>query len=126
MQTGDEDPFNLTGAPGDYDPNAYFDFGDSHFDDIPPAGDGEAPGFDFTGANAVGDEGGIDWDFNAGADGEMFGTSPAAAQQGGGLAPGRELLGEGRVESVSSAATSPAQTFMDDPGTPRKRQRRSE
>ncbi|KAK3109639.1 Heat shock transcription factor, partial [Teratosphaeriaceae sp. CCFEE 6253] len=117
-QTGDEDPFNLTGAPGDYDPNAFIDFGDSSWNDIPAAGEGNAPGFEF---GAPGGEGAdVGWDFDAEADREMFGTSPLAPS---GLMPqGQD--GARKVESVSSEATSPALTLPDDPGTPRKRQRR--
>ncbi|KAK5112667.1 hypothetical protein LTR85_011178 [Meristemomyces frigidus] len=135
---GDENPFDLiTGAPGDYDPNAFINFDDNGWND-PAGADGGELNFDF-GNGPVGDvgNGDMNWDFgNTGGDAggaDMFQTSPAAVGNGG-QAPqrGAEHDGGGRVESVSSEATSPAGTVPDlavgedAAGTPNyKRQRRS-
>lgn len=127
----DEDPFNITGAPGDYDPNAFIDFDNTAW---PAAGSGDDPlDFDFGPAPEGGD---VDWEFNPDpGDGDMFQT--ATSTNAGGLAPPTPAAGPGgsssRVESLSSEATSPAQTVPesatvadgDDPGTPRKRAKRS-
>ncbi|KAK5681116.1 Heat shock transcription factor [Elasticomyces elasticus] len=117
----DVDPFSITGAPGDYDPNAFINFDDSSWNDIPADSN---PAFDFS---APPEDGGIDWNFGASSqDGEMFQQQPDSGRRDGGA---KSLLeGVGRVESVSSEATSPAQTLLDageEPGTPRKRVRRS-
>ncbi|TKA79166.1 hypothetical protein B0A55_03482 [Friedmanniomyces simplex] len=134
---GDEvDPFSMTlGAPGEYDPNAFIDFGDSSWGDIPAAADGGGnPEFDFGAAPAAEDGDGIDWDFGAGdgaaAGGEMFQTADEAAGQGG-LGAEMRRDGVGRLESVSSEAASPALMLPDggggggeDGGMPRKRARR--
>lgn len=111
------DPFDLTGAPGDYDPNAFINFDENAWDG--GNGDGDFDfGFDTSGAAANdsyfgdgvgGDDGG----------GEMFGANTTDPTK---LAPDQ---GGGRVESVSSEATSPAVTVTEEPGTPSKRQRRS-
>ncbi|KAK1066850.1 Heat shock transcription factor [Friedmanniomyces endolithicus] len=130
---GDEiDPFNITGPPGEYDPNAFIDFGDSNWGDIPAAADGSNSDFNYgaapSGADGEGD--GIDWEFNSNAaDGAMFQTMDSAAGQDG---FGTDLRQDraGRVESLSSEGTSPALTVPDggggeEGGTPRKRLRRS-
>ena len=110
------DPFDSIGAPGDYDPSAFVNF------DEPGSWDGDGGDFDF-GFDTSGGNGNTDtnWDFgNDGAndDGDMFGTNDGAV--GDRLA----APGGGRVESVSSDATSPAVTVVEEPGTPSKRQRR--
>ncbi|KAK5115893.1 hypothetical protein LTR62_000349 [Meristemomyces frigidus] len=144
---GDEDPFNITGAPGDYDPNAFVNFDDESWGDVEAAeAPGQPTGFDFGGA--AGDDG-IDWDFSnqAGGAGEdmfpMTGDSdlapnsgrdllqPLFQEYGGGTGTGAD--GVRKVESVSSEATSPAITVLaeqDDSaagteGGQRKRARRS-
>lgn len=135
---GDEDPFDFpgVGAPGEYDPGAFIDFGEGGWGD-PPTGGGEGEGgldFDFGAERTAGEEG-IDWDFgNTGAQdtgAEMFQTGD---EDGGRLAPPPlvtdEHDGGGRVESVSSGATSPAGTVVqevvgEEGGTPRKRRRRA-
>ncbi|KAK0900635.1 Heat shock transcription factor [Friedmanniomyces endolithicus] len=130
---GDEiDPFNITGPPGEYDPNAFIDFGDSSWGDIPPAADGSNSEFNYGAApSAAGGEGdGIDWEFDGNApDGAMFQTLDGAAGQDGFGADLRQDRA-GRVESLSSEGTSPALTVPDGGGgeegaTPRKRLRRS-
>jgi len=124
-QTGEVNPFDLTGAPGDYDPNAFLNFDDHSWND---QGGGSGAGgedddiFNFDNS-AVGDTSGdIDWDFANGAGDDMFQTDNS------GLPPPQQDEG-GRVESVSSEATSPAHTIVEgggeEGGTPNKRQRRS-
>ncbi|KAK3715382.1 Heat shock transcription factor [Vermiconidia calcicola] len=119
---GAQDPMDVVGGPGEYDPNAFINFGDD-------AGGDFDFGFDTSGNNGNGNFDGntgsdpnwADGAFDAGGD-DMFGASGeelsshlAAPNQGG-----------GRVESVSSEATSPAVTVQEEPGTPnRKRQRQS-
>ncbi|KAK4548415.1 hypothetical protein LTR36_009325 [Oleoguttula mirabilis] len=133
-QPGDENPFDLTGAPGDYDPNAFIDFDNSSWNDQAGAESGDLS-FDF-GNGPVGDvgNGDMNWEFgNTGGDAgaDMFQTSPVVTNDR--LAPqaGGEGDGGGRVESVSSVATSPAGTVADTGGedgvgTPTyKKQRRS-
>ncbi|GAB7362052.1 hypothetical protein MBLNU230_g2086t1 [Neophaeotheca triangularis] len=95
--------FDNTGTPGAYDPAAFLNFDDNNFG----ANDGSDINFDF-GTADNGD--GIDWDFsNAGNDlnaSDMFQTGGEAGT-GGYLSP--QTMNEGgRVESVSSSATSPA------------------
>ncbi|KAK3676467.1 Heat shock transcription factor [Recurvomyces mirabilis] len=137
---GDEDPFNITGAPGDYDPNAFVNFDDEGWGDISAANSAN-PNFDFSAGNSGGEMGdGIDWDFGNNAAGDdMFQLNNDAVSQAqahaaaGGSAPPMEDhhhggSGHGRVESLSSEATSPAHTVaeQEEPGsTPRKRARRS-
>lgn len=116
-----QDPFDLTGAPGDYDPSAFINFDDNSWD--PNAGDNAD--FDF-GFDTSGN-GNNDWatNFDGAADGgDMFGTNDTSNST---LAPQKAGDNGGRVESVSSQATSPAATVPDaseEPGTPQKRQRR--
>lgn len=136
-QTGDENPFDLTGAPGDYDPNAFINFDDNTWGQdqaglsgLPGSGNadnGDSLNFDF-GNGAMGADGAADmnWDFGNTGGEDMFQTD----QQGGGvMEPLREQLqeaaadGGGRVESASgSEATSPA--VEGEGGTDAKRQRR--
>jgi heat shock transcription factor len=127
-----QDPFDALGAPGDYDPNAFIDFDGSGWDG------GVEGDFDFgfdTSGNGHGNSwgGGLDGDGGGAAGGQgqrgaddMFGAKDRAAPSGL-LAPQQGGEGGGRVESVSSAATSPAATVEEEavPGTPSKRQRRS-
>lgn len=103
-------PFDAAVGAGEYDPNAFLDFGES-------VGDGTA-GFGFDGG---GKDGEVDWDFGAGdavAGGEegMFGDDVG-------------LFGEddgGKVESLSSEETSPvAAVKEEEDGTARKRARRT-
>nr|POE64998.1 isoform beta of heat shock factor protein 2 [Quercus suber] len=120
----EENPFDFIGNPGDYDPNSFFDFGNS-------APDNADIDFNFqptTNADASGNDDVNNWDFgnNAGVDeSNMFGEQfqdegPASATEN------VNTDGDGgRVESLSSSATSPAGTVPDDPGTPRKRMKRS-
>ncbi|EMC97345.1 hypothetical protein BAUCODRAFT_33067 [Baudoinia panamericana UAMH 10762] len=131
------DLFDLTGAPGDYDPNAYFNFDDTSWQNPDAAGveDGGAASapedlnFDF---GAPVDGGDINWEFNGGLADEMFTTSPSngfannvtlSPQQG----QQKVQHPASRVESLSSEATSPATTavpeVVDEPSTPRKRVR---
>jgi heat shock transcription factor, other eukaryote len=112
-----QDPFDLTGAPGDYDPNSFLNFDGNAFDG--PNGDGDFDfGFDTSGAGNDNSWTGNFDGATGGDDGrDMFSTQPADADK---LAPDQN---GGRVESVSSEATSP--TAGEDPGTPSKRQRRS-
>lgn len=126
-----ENPFDLMGAPGEYDPNAFLNFDDPGWND--PATDtnnGDIQ-FDF-GNGPIGNGDDIPgWEINSNVGGDggdadaMFQTSPAVVG-GDGLAPG------GRVESVSSEATSPAGTVATPGGeeglgtpTTHKRVRRS-
>lgn len=109
------DPFDQLGAPGDYNVNDYV-----NFDDPEPWNHGGDPG-----AGTDFDFGNTDWtNFNAddGVD-NMFGTTNDQSTDH--LAPNQG--GEGRVESVSSEAPSPADgaTGVEEPGTPNKRARRS-
>ena len=118
-----DDSYDFTGAPGDFDPNAFINF-DDNWDD---------PNFDFS--ENVDDN---NWDFENTAGNEdvnldPLSTSTTPVDGGDRLAPPTGD-GQGRVESVSSAATSPAATasVQDDPdagdvepGTPKKRLRRS-
>lgn len=102
-----------TGAPGD------FDLGDFINDDNAFAGDGSDLNFDF---NGTGTDGTMPWDVgNSSNTGEMFQTNDGTLG-----VPEQGQHEGGRVESVSSEATSPAATVpeADDPGTPKKRQRR--
>ncbi|KAK5166207.1 Heat shock transcription factor [Saxophila tyrrhenica] len=117
-----QDPFDLTGAPGDYDPNAFINFDENTWDG---GGDGD---FDFGFDTGAGDGDNNNWPGNmgAGAGGEnavddLFGPTPADPNH---LAAGQN---GGQVESVSSSATSPAgpNGGEDGAGTPNKRQRRS-
>ncbi|KAK5134827.1 hypothetical protein LTR08_006059 [Meristemomyces frigidus] len=123
-QSADENPFDLTGAPGDYDPSAFIDFDDSTWND-PTGADGGDIDFDF-GNGPVGNGGDMNWEFDgtgADAGADMFQASPVVKDR---LAPqAAEHDGGERVESVSSAGTSPAGTVPDEPGTPNKRQRQS-
>jgi heat shock transcription factor len=125
------DPFDSIGAPGEYDPNAFIDFDGTGWDGGMGAGDEDFDfGFDTSGNDGGGASGNTAWGGGfdaAGGDGsDMFNTSPA---DGGKLAPNQGNDSGGRVESVSSEATSPAPTVQevgeDIPGTPNKRQRRS-
>jgi heat shock transcription factor len=114
-----QDPFDSLGAPGEYDPNAFIDF-DTGWDG---GGEGDFDfGFDTSGNENWGSgfDGGA-----AGGEGDMF-DGKAPATPSGLLAPQQSGDG-GRVESVSSEATSPAATVEEDavPGTPSKRLRRS-
>lgn len=116
------DPFDLTGAPGDYDPNAFINFDENAWDGN---GDDFDFGFDTTAAANAGNNGwGGGLDNGTGVDdgADMFntGNSPNSTH----LAPDR---GGRRVESVESGAPSPVATVeaVEEPGTPSKRQRRS-
>lgn len=118
----DDNPFDFTGNPGDYDPNNFFDFGSS----APENTDIDfnfAPTADPTGTS--GDDVN-NWDFSATDAADMFGEP---FDGDGNLAPRKDEGGGGvhgsRVESLSSEATSPTGTVGDEPGTPRKRPRRS-
>jgi heat shock transcription factor len=116
-----QDPFDSLGAPGEYDPNAFIDFG-SGWDG---GGEGDFDfGFDTSGNENWGS--GFDGGGAAGAQGEDMFDGKAPATPSGLLAPQQGSEG-GRVESVSSEATSPAATVEEDtvPGTPSKRLRRS-
>ncbi|WPG97827.1 Hypothetical protein R9X50_00060800 [Acrodontium crateriforme] len=115
----DENPFEFSGAPGDYDPGSFINFDDPSWHD----GQANDINFDF---GTSGDNN-IDWDFgdtvkDSGA--EMFQTADDTKK----LSVQSEGTG-GRVESVSSAATTPAADAQEsnevEPGTPRKRTRRS-
>lgn len=123
-----DDPFNITGNPGDFDINAFV-----HNDDTNAfASDGtDLLNIDFGQPTDPGD-----FNWNYGTDGandeaDMFQTGNEAGT--GRLAPQQQSLGlndgggGGRVESVSSEATSPAVTALgeEDGATPRKRTRRS-
>jgi heat shock transcription factor, other eukaryote len=109
------DPLDLTGAPGEYDPSSIFDFdnaGAGWHDPVAAtttaAGD---PSFDFDFNGAGAETGDINWDFGAGADGDMFATSAA------GPVGQQQVFNDGRrVESVSSSATSPATTAAEHAG----------
>lgn len=114
-----QDPFDLIGAPGEYDPNAFINFDENAWDDN---GEDFDFGFDTGAGNSVNNN----WANNLGETGggddgaDMFNTDASNTTH---LAP--EANG-GRVESVSSEATSPAATTAgEEPGTPSKRQRRS-
>lgn len=113
------DPFDNLGAPGDYDPNSFINFDDNtDFD------------FGFDTSNETGGGGGT-WPVGdaAGVGGDGNGQDMFASGDGdAGLEVPQEPLEAGRVESVSSAATSPASGGGgggEEPGTPRKRARRS-
>ena len=118
-QTSDDNNyFDPIGAPGDYDPNSFLNLDDAN--DF---------NFDASGADGGND---FNWDFNANSDpisDNMFQTDDTCQDDNlaHNLAPPDQRDGVGRVESVSSAATSPAQTVSGDggeePGTPSKRRR---
>jgi heat shock transcription factor len=101
--------FDPTGAPGEFDPNSFINFDNEN--DL---------NFNFDN-----DDGQIDWDFGSSA-------NPASANNtyqnnldqadSSMLQPEQPMDGGGRVESVSSGATSPA---VDEYGTPGKRPRLS-
>ena len=127
LSSMNQDPFDLTGAPGDYDPNAFINFDDNSWDPNNPADNGD---FDF-GFDTSGNDG-TNWatNFDGNGDGgDMFGSNTDPTN--GGLAPQDAAAGEGgRVESVSSEATSPAATatgqeYGEEPETPNKKMRRS-
>lgn len=110
--------FDVTGGPGEFDPNSFLNF------------DNDADiNFDFNGAGQDGADGDVNWDFGNAADGagDMFQTGPFAQDGNTGLeSTERPNNGEqGRVESISSAATSPNAAAGDEPATPKKRQRRN-
>ena len=109
------DPFDSLGAPGEYDPSAFIDFDGTGWDGA--VGDED---FDF-GFDTSGTAG---FEAGGGDGGDMFNTGVV---DDGTLAPDRGDGVGGRVESLSSEATSPAPTVQEDgvPGTPNKRQRRS-
>lgn len=122
-----ENPFDLVGAPGEYDPSAFINFDEGTWGNGSGGGGGtggdvsggEGQGLEFDFGAEGGDDGGeIDWD--------MFQTSPQVNGEtgwGGGGAAGVEGTsgdgegpggGGGRVESVSSSATSPSQPAEGD------------
>ncbi|TKA31115.1 hypothetical protein B0A50_02084 [Salinomyces thailandicus] len=134
-QSGEENPFDLTGAPGDYDPNAFINFDDSSWQN--PSGEGEHGdgsggddlAFDF-GNGPIGEGAGeVNWDFTNDSGGDMFDTADTAGAPGiDGQDRMPEAEGGGRIESVSSAATSPegqAPGEGNRPDTPRKRARKA-
>ena len=110
-----QDPFDLIGAPGDYDPSAFINFDENAWDGN---GDDFDFGFDTTNNGAENNWGNSQGE-SAGADdgADMFKTDASDPTH---LVPDAN---GGRVESVSSEATSPA--AGEEPGTPSKRQRRS-
>lgn len=97
--------FDPTGAPGDFDPNSFINFDNDN--DL---------NFDFNEDN----DGGVDWDFGnsatGGGEADPFASTTAGQQDEGGLRPDQGVDGGGRVESVSSGATSPAGTEAEDGG----------
>ena len=110
------DPFDSLGVPGEYDPGAFIDF-DADGDVWDAGGDVDGGDFDFGFADSAGGgntgEGAWGAGFDAaaaGGDGEMFRTGPV---EEGRLKPTQGDGGGGRVESVSSEATSPAPTVQD-------------
>lgn len=108
------DPFDSIGAPGDYDPNSFLNFDDNNDFDF---------GFDTTGSNWPDGAGGVGAGSQMpdGAGQDMFASGDGDGE-GGLEVPHESAEHGGRVESVSSAATSPA--AGEDPGTPRKRVKR--
>jgi heat shock transcription factor len=99
--------FDPTGAPGEFDPNSFINFDNEN--DL---------NFDFGN-----DDGQIDWDFGATANqASANNTYHSNADQGDSsmLGPESAMDGGGRVESVSSGATSPD---GDEYSTPGKRPR---
>ncbi|KXL49090.1 hypothetical protein M433DRAFT_483818 [Acidomyces richmondensis BFW] len=145
LDQGMMDDIDITGAPGDYDPGAFINFDDSgwnsgapvdlNFDFGTDAGNGAVDGdfnFDFGGGtqqDGEADQGGC---VGGGADGDMFQTSTFSPlhQQQQQQQPSPRLThepdGGGRVESISSEATSPLGTGDELPEVPdRKRPRTS-
>ena len=121
-----QDPFDNIGAPGDYDPNAFINFDENAWDPATAADGGDFDfGFDTSGNGNGGGNWAGNFDNTADTD-DLFGTNAEAGNDR--LAPeSAGADGGGRVESVSSEATSPAATVQDvgeEPGTPNKRQRR--
>nr|POE94935.1 isoform beta of heat shock factor protein 2 [Quercus suber] len=119
----EENPFDFTGNPGDYDPSNFFDFGNSAPDNadidfnFPPPADADT--------NGVEDVNNWDFSNNAGMDeADMFGEPFQAEVPASTIETANGDGAGGRVESLSSEATSPAGTVPDDPGTPRKRVKR--
>lgn len=116
----EENPFDITGAPGEYDPNAFIDFDNGNWG----AGAGGDVNFDFANTDA----GNIDWNFGNTDVGDSVGTDMFQSADNENTlltADDQQHDGGGRFESVSSGATSPAGTAVEDPGTPKKRQRLS-
>lgn len=132
---GGQDPFDLIGAPGDYDPNAFLNLDENAWDPSNAGDDNEDFdfGFDTSGGGGGANAGAGNWNFDgsdpASAD-NMFGV-PAGNDSSRFAAPvvaqgdaSHDKEGKGRVESVSSEATSSANTVPEEPGTPKKRARR--
>ncbi|KAK3053722.1 Heat shock transcription factor [Extremus antarcticus] len=115
-----QDPFDLTGAPGDYDPDNFINFDDNEWN-----GAGDDAEFDFgfdtsaTGAAANNWTGNLDGAAGMDDGSEMFGSAPA---DGNLLAPAQ---GGGSVGSMGSGSPSPAGARVGEAGGSIKRQRRS-
>jgi heat shock transcription factor, other eukaryote len=115
--SGNYDPFSDLGAPGDYDPNAFVNFDNpSNFEG------GDNFDLNWNLESNTGPNQGYNFDDITNDDAELFGINRDA--QDSGLTP--QDANDGRVESVSSGATSPTDTGdgSGEPGAPSKRQRR--
>jgi len=109
--------FDPTGAPGDFDPNNFIDFNNENDLNFSFADTGNDVDWDF---------GGMKTGFDTGSD--MFNMGAANGQDTSQLLqPDQQYDGGGRVESVSSAATSPAGTVeeVQDGSASKRRRRRS-
>ena len=106
-----QDPFDHIGAPGDYDPESFLNFDDNNDFDF---------GFDTSNIPTGGDDSYVGGRRGDGTGQNMF------ADEGGGMLPSEARAGAGgRVESVSSNATSPnAPAVEDEVENPRKRTKR--
>lgn len=119
--TSDVDPFNSLdmGGPGDFDPNAYIDFGADGWNGDEDDGDGDFD-FGFDTSNGDGNGNWSNYEKTAGeGNANMLNTGDKK------LTPLHDDS-NGRVESVHSGSevTTPANTAAEEPGTPSKRPRR--
>lgn len=120
--------FDPTGAPGDFDPNSFIDFNNDNDLNFSFADTGNDVDWDFSNTGNANGNGsaGMNTGFDTGSD--MFNMNNNSGQDSNQLLQPdhQQYDGGGRVESVSSAATSPAGTVEENQdGSASKRRRRS-
>lgn len=109
--------FDPTGAPGEFDPNAFIDYDAGNDFDFTLTDNDVQNDFDFGSFGSAGNQPSMNGNVNG--NGNNF-YSNNTGQGEDMLQPETGMEGGGRVESVSSGATSPA---VDEYGTPDKRPR---